>query len=515
MLEAKKNTTTNYERRYIVNISESIARVNRPEKILQYGEGNFLRAFVDWMIDILNEKNDFNGNVVVVQPLEKGMGDVVNAQNGLYTTVLRGVQDGKTVEEFRSITSVSRCVNPYSQFDEYLKLAENPALRFVISNTTEAGIAYNAADRLEDRPHRSFPGKVTAFLYRRFEYFHGASDKTLVFIPCELIEKNGDALKDIVKRYANEWHLGADFIKWLEACDFCNSLVDRVVPGYPSEEADALWKKLGYTDNLLDVAEIFHLWVIETKHAYNTELPFDKAGLNVIWTDDMSFYRTRKVRILNGAHTMTVPAAFLSGLDTVEECCKDPLILTYLKKGIFEEIIPSMDGSEAELTRYAHDVLERFANPYIRHLLLSISLNSISKFKTRNLPSLKAYVQKRGTLPKIITFSLAALIAFYNGRLLNGEMTGSRTKSRNAQEAYPIKDNEEELKRFASLYKENGAANAPALNARNIAHAVLSSTDWWGEDLSAIPRLEDKITAHLECIWRNGMRTEIEKVTAE
>jgi tagaturonate reductase len=493
-----------------VNISESVKPVKRPEKILQYGEGNFLRAFVDWMIDILNEKTDFNGNVVVVQPLEKGVADMINAQNGLYTTVLRGVQDGKPVEEFRAVTSVSRCVNPYTQFDEYLRLAENPDIRFVVSNTTEAGIAYNAADRLDDRPQRSFPGKVTAFLYKRFECFHGALDKTLVFIPCELIDKNGGALKAIALRYAKEWNLGEPFIAWLEACDFCNSLVDRVVPGYPKEEAEALWKKLGYVDNLIDMAEIFHLWVIETKRDYSEELPFDKAGLNVVWTGDMSFYRTRKVRILNGAHTMTVPAAFLFGLDAVEECCKDPLVSTYMRKGIFEEIIPSMEGSEAELIRYANDTLERFANPYIRHLLLSITLNSVSKFKTRCLPSIKAYIQKKGKPPKILTFSLAALIAFYNGTLASGEMTGSRK----AGEAYPIKDNEEELKRFAAIYKENGAFNALAANARNIAHAALSFADWWGEDLSAIPELEDAVSAHLEGIWKNGMRAELEKVAA-
>ncbi|MDR0706474.1 MAG: tagaturonate reductase [Treponema sp.] len=493
-----------------MNMNESVKPVKRPEKILQYGEGNFLRAFVDWMIDILNEKTDFNGNVVVAQPLEKGMADMINAQNGLYTTVLRGVQDGKTVEEFRAITSISRCVNPYSQFDEYLKLAENPDLRFVVSNTTEAGIAYNAADRLDDRPQRSFPGKVTAFLYKRFECFHGALDKTLAFIPCELIDKNGDALKALVLRYAKEWKLGEPFIAWLEACGFCNSLVDRVVPGYPKEEAEALWKKLGYVDNLIDMAEIFHLWVIETQRDYSAELPFDRAGLNVMWTTDMSFYRTRKVRILNGAHTMTVPAAFLCGLDTVEECCKDPLVSTYMKKGIFEEIIPSMEGSETELIRYANDVLERFANPYIRHLSLSITLNSISKFRTRCLPSLKAYIQKKGKPPKILTFSLAALIAFYNGTLVNGEMTGSRK----AGETYPIKDNEEELKRFAAIYKENSAAGGLASNTRSIAHAALSFAGWWGEDLSAIPELEDAVAAHLEGIWKNGVRAELEKVAA-
>jgi tagaturonate reductase len=456
------------------------------------------------MIDILNEKTAFNGNVVIVQPLEKGMGDAINAQNGLYTTILRGVMDEKVIEEFRPITSISRCVSAYAQFDEYIKLTENPDLKFVISNTTEAGIAYNSADKLDDKPQRSFPGKVTAFLYRRWKHFNGDSSKALTFIPCELIDKNGDKLREIAARYAKEWGLEDAFSVWLEECDFCNSLVDRVVPGYPREEAETLWEKLGYTDSLLDMAEIFHLWVIETRRDYTKELPFAAAGLNVVWTDDLSFYRTRKVRILNGAHTMTVPAAFLYGLDTVEACCKDPLVSAFMKKGVFEEIIPSMQGNADQLVTYADKVLDRFANPSIKHLLLSITLNSVSKFKTRVLPSLKGFFQKKGKLPTCLSFSFASLIAFYNGVFGTGEMTGSRNG-----EKYPIKDDEDVLTRFAALYKDNPN------NARVIVHAVLSFADWWGEDLSAIPGLVDKVSAHLEGVWKNGVKAELEKICAE
>lgn len=288
------------------NIQETVVKQDRPVKVLQFGEGNFLRAFVDWIIDQLNEKGDFNGDVMMVQPLANGMGKMINDQNGLYTTVLRGVQNGKPVEEFRKITSVKGCINPYSEYDEYMAQAENPDLRFIISNTTEAGIAYHAGDRLEDKPQVSYPGKVCAFLYKRYQAFKGAADKGIIVIPCELIDKNGDNLKRIVLQYAEEWKLDKGFAAWLEnACDFCNSLVDRIVPGYPRAEADAICEKLGYKDNLLDSAEIFLLWVIEChKKTHEDELPTAKAGVNVIWTDDMSFYRTRKVRILNGAHTM-------------------------------------------------------------------------------------------------------------------------------------------------------------------------------------------------------------------
>ncbi|MDR2103448.1 MAG: tagaturonate reductase [Treponema sp.] len=485
-------------------ITEAEKPVLRPERVIQFGEGNFLRAFVDWQIDLINEKAGFNGNVVIIQPLEQGMGDVINAQRGLYTTVLRGVQKGKTLEEFRLIHAVSRCVNPYSQFDAYIKCAENPDLRFAVSNTTEAGIAYNAEDRLSDRPPRSFPGKVTAFLYRRFEFFHGDPAKALVFIPCELIDKNGDKLKEIVNRYAKEWNLGGGFISWLDSCAFCNSLVDRIVPGYPKEEAPSLYEKIGYEDKLLTAAEIFHLWVIESKKDYRAEIPFTKAGLNVIWTEDISFYRTRKVRILNGAHTATVPAAYLYGLDTVEQCTQDPLIFKLMQKGIFEEIIPSMDGNTEELAQYARDVLERFANPYIKHLLLSITLNSVSKFKTRVLPSLTGYIAKTGKLPPVLTFSLAALTAFYQGGNLKGrELTGSRNGA-----AYPIQDDGEILARFAALYCEE--AGTAETRAEKISHAVLSCSAWWDEDLTLYAGLEEAVAAHLAGIWRGGIKKVIE-----
>jgi tagaturonate reductase len=493
-------------------INEAVKPVTRPEKILQFGEGNFLRAFVDWMIDIVNEKTDFNGNVIVVQPRKRNMLEALQAQQGLYTTVLRGVREGKTAEEFRAITSISRCLNCYSQYDEYMRCAENPDLRFVVSNTTEAGIAYNAEDRPDDRPQRSFPGKVAAFLHKRFCHFHGDPAKALVFIPCELIDKNGDKLKELVERYTREWNLGDEFARWLEACDFCNSLVDRIVSGYPQEEAAALCEKTGYTDKLLDAGELFHLWVIETKKDYRAELPLVQAGLNVIWTSDMSFYRTRKVRILNGAHTLGVPAAFLYGLNTVEQCIRDPLILGLMKKGIFDEIIPSMDrdGDAGELTRYANDVLERFANPYIRHLLLSITLNSVSKFRARVLPSLTGYLRKTGKLPPVLTFSLAALIAFYRGGdLANGELWGSRNN-----EAYPVRDDEAVLKRFAALYKAAGNLADPA-EARKIVHPVLAAEDFWGEDLSVRPGLEDAVTGYFAAIWKSGIRFVIEGLVSE
>lgn len=477
--------------------------IQRKEKILQFGEGNFLRAFVDWMIDILNEKTDFNGNVVLVQPLDRGLSDMINAQKGLYTTVLRGVQNGKTVEQYRTINSVSRCLNPYKADDraEYLKLAESEDLRFIISNTTEAGIAYHSGDNLDDEMQVSFPAKVCSFLYKRYQAFGGDASKGLIVIPCELIDKNGDNLKRIVKQYAQEWNLEEKFVLWLdEACDFCNSLVDRIVPGYPRAEAEALCTKLGYQDNLLDSAEIFHLWVIECHKAFHEdELPFNKAGLNVVWTDDMSFYRTRKVRILNGAHTMSVLAAYQAGLNTVQDCIADKALLyPFMHSGIFEEIIPSMDGSKQELEAYAADVLERFENPYNPHQLLSISLNSVSKFKTRDLPSLLGYYEKQGKLPKRLVFALSALISFYEGT----EYEGAALKGNRGNETYLIQDGSEVLSFFADLYKQGGTAEE---KAQRLAKAVLSNQKWWAQDLSTVPGLENAVKANLQSIWSVGM----------
>jgi tagaturonate reductase len=485
-------------------IKETTQKIKRPIRAIQFGEGNFLRAYIDWQIDIMNETTDFNGSVAVVQPLAKGMVDMINDQDGMFTTILRGIQDGKPVEEFRKITCIDHCVNPYFDFDNYMSLSTIDTVKFIFSNTTEAGITYDASCTLEDKPQSSFPGKVTAFLYNRFKHFNGDSSKGIVFIPCELIEKNGDTLKKYVLQYTNDWKLEDDFINWINtSCDFCNSLVDRIVPGYPRNEVEELTTKLGYKDNLLDTAEIFLLWVIECHNkTYEDILPTKRAGLNVVWTDDMSFYRTRKVRILNGAHTMSVLAAYQYGLDSVEECTKDETVSAFMKDGIFNEIIPSMDGDKEALKDYAQSVFERFANPYIRHLLLSISLNSTSKFKTRDLPSLLGYIEKNKELPKNLVFSLASLISFYNGvEIRDGALIGHR-----GQEEYTIKDSLNVLETFKELNSKEGN------KAHNLAKGILSQSEWWGQDLTLIDGLEKMVEGYLQNIYTNGMQIAIKSV---
>ncbi len=491
------------------SIVKAVRKPSRPIKIVQFGEGNFLRAFVDWMTDILNEKTDFNGNVIMVQPLGRGMGDMINAQNGLYTTVLRGIENGEEKCITRAITSIDSCLNPYSQYEEFMAVADNPDLRFVFSNTTEAGIAYDPSVKADDKPQASFPGKVTAFLYRRYRTFKGDTKKGLVFIPCELIDKNGATLRKYVLQHASDWNLGEDFTNWVEAsCDFCNSLVDRIVPGYPKAEKEEIEKQVGYTDNLLDAAEIFHFWAIEyTKKSYEDELPLAKAGLNVVWTDDMSFFRTRKVRILNGAHTLTVLAAHQAGLDTVKQCIDTDYVYAFMKKGLFEEIIPSMDGDKDLLVNYAKDVLDRFKNPYIVHLLMSISLNSVSKFKTRDLPSLKGYYEKTGKLPEALCFSLASLISFYEGtEIREGALVGNRNG-----EEYMIKDSPDVLETFSRLYKEEYCCAEK--KAETLAKAVVGNETWWGEDLEkSLPGITEKVAENLKAIWTDGMQASMKAI---
>lgn len=390
----------------------------RTERIIQFGEGGFLRAFVDWIVQLIDEKTDFDASVVVVQPIEKGMCDMLEKQNCVYTLIMRGLKDGVPTVDKKVIDCISRTVQPYRDFDEYLKLAENSDFRFVVSNTTESGIAFNDSDRPDNAPNITFPAKVTMLLKKRFDL--GLNG--FIFLPCELIEKNGQTLKKYVLEYAKLWNLGTDFEKWVGNKNiFCNTLVDRIVTGYPRDEKI----DLGYEDNMLDTSEIFHLWVIEAKDdeqkILKNEFPFEKAELNIIVTDNLDRYRTRKVRILNGAHTSMIPYALLSKIETVGECMKDEKMSRFVKECVFDEIIPTLDLPEDELIDYANNVFERFSNPYIKHMCSSIALNSVSKFKVRVLPSILEYIKRKGEMPKRLLFSFARLIEFYKTDMPNDD----------------------------------------------------------------------------------------------
>ena len=376
------------------------------ERIIQFGEGGFLRGFVDWMLQIVNEETDYEGSVVVVQPIEKGMCDILEAQNCEYTHIIRGVEG---VLE-KKINVISRCVKPYEDWNAYLALAENPDFRFVVSNTTESGIVYKEDDKATDMPPASFPAKVTLLLKRRYDLNLGG----FVFLPCELIDKNGKNLRECVIKCARNWGFDEEFISWVENENvFCNTLVDRINTGYPKDE------NIESDDKMLNTSEYFHLWVVEGYDKLFDEIPFDKANLNVIVTNELEKYRTRKVRILNGAHTSMIPYALLSGLETVKDCLEDEKMSAFLRRCVFEEIMPTLDLPKEELEAYASSVMERFANPYIKHYCSSIALNSVSKFKVRVLPSLEEYIVRFGKMTENLLFSFAQLIKFYRTDMTN------------------------------------------------------------------------------------------------
>lgn len=462
-----------------------------PERIIQFGEGNFLRAFVDWQIDLLNEHTDLNSGVVVVRPIETSFPPSLSTQDGLYTTIIRGLNEkGEAVSDARLIRSVNREISVYSEYDEFLKLAHNPEMRFVFSNTTEAGISYHAGDKFDDAPAVSYPAKLTRLLFERFSHFNGALDKGWIIIPCELIDYNGDALRELVLRYAQEWVLPEAFIQWLDqANSFCSTLVDRIVTGYPRDEVAKLEEELGYHDGFLDTAEHFYLFVIQGPKSLATELRLDKYPLNVLIVDDIKPYKERKVAILNGAHTALVPVAFQAGLDTVGEAMNDAEICAFVEKAIYEEIIPVLDLPRDELESFASAVTGRFRNPYIKHQLLSIALNGMTKFRTRILPQLLAGQKVNGTLPARLTFALAALIAFYRGER-NGE-------------TYPVQDDAHWLERYQQLWSQY---RDRVIGTQELVAIVLAEKDHWEQDLTQVPGLVEQVANDLDAILEKGMR---------
>ena len=442
----------------------------RKETVIQFGEGGFLRGFVDYFFQKLQDKGLFDGSLVIVQPIEKGMCSVLEQQGCEYNLFLRGIDNGQVVDEHTHIDIISRCVNPYENFESYMKLAENPDFRFIVSNTTEAGIEYVDSNQFTDAPARSFPGKLTQLLYKRFRL----GLKGFIILSCELIDHNGEELEICCLRYADLWGLGEEFKTWLvQENDFCSTLVDRIVTGFPRDEHEELCRRIGEQDNMMDTAEIFHLWVIQGSH--EDELPLQKAGFHVVWTDNVDPYKKRKVRILNGAHTSMVLGAHLYGLKTVGECLKDEKVSALLRKCIFGEIIPAIGDTE-DNRKFGEAVLERFSNPFIKHMLLSIALNSVSKFRARVLPTILEYRDMFGSCPQGLTFSLAALIAFY------------RTDDAN---------DSQEIMDFMKT--------APVED-------ILKREDYWGQDLS--PLLGD-VKKWYELIETEGMSKAYDAVLSE
>lgn len=468
-----------------------------PEKVLQFGEGNFLRAFVNYWFDVSNEKAGWNGKCVLVQPIAPGLAGLINDQEGLYTLYLRGRENGEKVDKKRLISSVSRCLNPYEQagFDAMMEVAVSDDLEYVVSNTTEAGIVYDSACQLADTPASSFPGKLTQVLYKRWQ----AGKSGLVILSCELIDNNGRELLKCVNQYVDQWGLEDGFKKYVnEDCTFCSTLVDRIVPGRVKDpdEAAKMEAENGYHDELIDVGEIFGVWNIEGPEWLEEKLPFKKAGLNCPVVPDVTPYKKRKVRILNGAHTGFVLGAYLAGFDIVRDCMQDDTVRGFMNKMLHEEVIPTLPLDKKDLEDFASAVQDRFNNPFVDHELMSISLNSTSKWRARNMPSFLEYVEKTGQLPPCLTMSFAAYIAFFSSgvQALDGKGLVCRRPKGND---YVCSDD-----RWALEFYYDHRDDSP----EELVRAVMTNERMWGQDLTQVAGFEAAVISGLKLIREQGAK---------
>ena len=458
------------------------------ERVIQFGEGNFLRAFVDWQIDKMNKEIGFDAGIVVVQPRAEGMLDALIEQDCLYTLYTQGILDGKLIKEHEVITAITRGINPYADFETFLALGEQPDMKFIVSNTTEAVIYFDTTEKFEDGCVESFAGKLTSLMYHRYKHFNGAKDKGFILLPCELIERNGEILKETILKYAEIWNLEAGFTTWVEEDNiFCCTLVDRIVPGYPHDSIAEMTAELGYEDKMIVVGEPFNMFAIEAPDCVGDAFPAHKVGANTFIVPDLAPYRTRKVRILNGLHTAIMPIAYLMGKDTVGDTVATTALNTYLRKVTEEEIIPTIDLSHRELSDFSDAVMERFANPFITHYLMSISLNSIAKFKTRDLPTILDNLAA-GRTPNKLLFSLAALIVFYRGK--------------RGKEDIAIAD-DADVKAFFEVTWQKYADSTESLE--QIVTAVLKNEAFWGQDLTAITPIEKQVQTYTAKILQKGM----------
>ncbi|MCC8173527.1 MAG: tagaturonate reductase [Odoribacter sp.] len=471
---------------------QTVQKPELPVKILQFGEGNFLRAFVDWMIDIANEKGIMNHGVVVVQPIDKGLVEMLNKQDDLYHVYLEGIKDKKPTKEIRLVKCIQDAVNPYSDYEKYENYYLLPELEILISNTTEAGIRYEEGEDIFAKPPKSFPGKVTALLYNRFKHFNGAADKGLTIICCELIENNGSTLYEYVMKHAKANNLGEDFIAWVENnCPFCDTLVDRIVPGFPRENIDEIKKEIGYNDNLVVKGEFYHLWAIGGKDYKKVQevFPLDKAGLHVIYMPSIKAFRDKKVRVLNGSHTGMVPVALQMGSETVKDAFNNPLVEKFINSMVAEEVLPMIDEDKAELEAFAEGILERFYNPYIKHMLATISLNSLSKWEARNYPTVLDNYVKAGKTAKYNLFTFAALMVLYSGK---------------SQIDFTPDDTPEQV----TFIQENWDSN----DIEKTIIAIVTNRNIWKEDFTQIKTFIPTVTAYVKDILDNGMDQAIQDV---
>ncbi|MGL5203486.1 MAG: tagaturonate reductase [Cetobacterium sp.] len=464
------------------------------EKVIQFGEGNFLRCFFDWQLDIINKNTDLNAGVAVVRPIDFDAVPLLDTQDGLYTAIIRGINEsGQVVKDYTVISSINREIPIYKNFKEYLELAHNEDMRFIVSNTTEAGITFSSEDKYDDEPQATFPAKLTRLLHERFTVFNGDMTKGFILLPCELIDYNGEELKRVVLKYAELWNLGEEFTNWLiNGNIWCSTLVDRIVTGYPRGEKEELEKELGYSDNFITTGEYFYLFVIQgPKDILTKELKLEGLNLNILIVDDLKPYKMRKVGILNGAHTAMVPVAYLYGIDTVREAMENEDLRKFIESAIDEEIIPALDMDKKELEEFKDAVINRFKNPYVKHMLMDISLNSMAKYKSRILPQVLELNNRTGKLSKKLLFSLAALIRFYKGVRENGD-------------AIQLRDDKHHLDMYKELWETN--------NYNEIVKTVLGLESHWDTDLNAVEGMTDLVAKYLENIDKVGVAKALKEV---
>jgi len=461
-----------------------------PTKMIQFGGGNFLRAFVDWMVQVLNEETDFNTGITIIKPTQRGDYQELKSQDGLFTVVLDGIKNGETIAEKRLVSCVTNIVNAYTEWEQYLELAKNPELRYVVSNTTEAGIKFNPEDRYSDAPPKEFPAKLTILLHQRFQHFKADPSKGCILLPCELIVNNGEALQQTVLQYADHWELGSEFTQWIKTANhFCSTLVDRIVSGYPKDRAAQLEAELNYKDPLMVAGEYYHSWVIQANETVQKEMPFAKTNLNVQFVDDLLPYREMKVRILNGAHTAMVPVAYLAGIRLVDEAMANDNISSFVNELLLEETAKTLNFPQQVKEQFVADVLDRFRNPLLKHQLISIALNSTSKFVARLLPTLKDYVSLEGKAPKRIVLGLASLILFYKGEY-NGEPIA-------------LKDDADVLAFFKEAWQQQEEGKR---SLEDTLEHILANDSIWGENLNAIPGISSAVFSYIASINENGMQ---------
>ncbi len=452
----------------------------RPIRVIQFGEGNFLRAFVDWAIQRMNTCGQFDGNVVIVQPLPEGRIRELERQNRLYTVLLEGIKDGKRVRSREVVDSIGATVDVYTDWQGYLALADNPDTRIIVSNTTEAGIAISDEDAPDQCPPKSFPAKLVHLLKRRYD----AQLPGFLIIPCELIADNGDALRDCLIRTARRFGWDDDFIAWIDRENtFVCTLVDRIVPGFPRDDAEALWNELGYRDENMVKAEPFFQWVIagdsDARRRVRELLSTDGTGVDITVCGDVRPYRQRKVFLLNGPHTTMALVARLTGLNTVGAVMADDMMRSFIEREMREEIVPVLTLPVQELDSFVAAVLERFANPFVEHALDSIALNSVAKFRARLLPVLHQHVACGRGVPKRIVLALAALIAEYAG------MTDTPVS---------IVDDDDAVRRLSQVTGD-----------RSSVCDVLRDSNLWGEDLTLIEGVCDVVVDNVAAIARGDI----------